>query len=183
MGCSGRRIVVPQPFSLICSRPIRPAAALRNCGICWPFTLTDFPGQQFFWRKLKKGMTPDVYSNRLSFIRAVNGMPFPTAGLANVPKDINLGLGMLDSYAKGTLGIPVTDSYYCAQSIAATWLHIGLLDGGLASNGGIPNAYVPEDFDSTGESQLPLAAGVVLGDVILVHYDLPIDLTPPPSGE
>jgi hypothetical protein len=146
------------------------------------FYMSVFPKQQFFWRQLESGVNQNQYSNLIAFIQKVNGTGFPSANLPNIPKLLNLAIGMFKSYINGTLGVLVEGSYYCAQLIADTYIHMGLIDPNGSKNAGIPNAYVPADFDSTDRDQLPLTAGTCLGNVVPVHYDAVIDVGPPPSS-
>jgi hypothetical protein len=172
----------PGPFISLLTPDAGPGCRVAKIRDVMSFYMSVFPKQQFSWRSLESGVKKDQYDKLTAFIQKVNGTGFPSANIPNIPKLVNLALGMLKSYTKGTLGVLVEGSYYCAQLIADTYIHMGLIDTTGGRNAGIPNAYVPADFDSTDPEQLPLTAGTCLGNVVQVHYDAVIDLGPPPGS-
>jgi hypothetical protein len=60
---------------------------------------------------------------------------------------------------------PITKHYFCAQLIAATYMHLGLLDTTPLP----PNGYTPSDFD---DQPKPMKLnGAKLGPVTTVTWD------------
>jgi hypothetical protein len=101
--------------------------------------------QGFALRRLEVERTCEMIDALRSYIENVHSLPFPT--------DWELA----KSYLKGRLLDEEThlDSIFCAELIAETYMHMGI----LASNHS-PNRYSPKDFSS--DVQLPLLQGAKL---------------------
>lgn len=131
----------------------------------------------FTWRQLESpAISAKQYAGLKTWIQANLGVPFPGEG-AVIPPDIqawftahfpnwnvngeaelDTALGLLLTYLTGSiLRLPVTESYFCAQLVAATYQQLALLPTTIP-----PNGYAPANFDDE-PKPLTLNPGVKLG--------------------
>lgn len=100
---------------------------------------------RFAWRRLEAESTSDMLDALRDYIEQVHLIRFPsTWELAN-------------DYIKGRLldETAMFDHAFCAELVAATYMHMGLLAPDHP-----PNSYTPKDFSS--EGKLPLLKGARL---------------------
>lgn len=105
---------------------------------------------RFAVRKLDVERTPAMFAALQDYIERVHRLSFPT--LWELAKD----------YVKGRFLDEQTncDHIYCAELVAETYMHLGLL-----ATDHPPNRYSPKDFSS--EVRLPLLRGARLLDEII----------------
>ena len=122
-------------------------------------------GGVFHLRPLKapSPITADQWSALRVFIDQVDGFPFTPDG----------GPGLLAQYKAGedertTLW---AGTYFCAQLVADSYLHMGLLDQSSTP----ANGYAPGAFASSDPSVLPLR-NAALGDIVAFTW------SPPPAS-
>ena len=122
----------------------------------------------FFWyRKLEADdMTGDRFYALRRFINRVDGMPFPegTSKWGQDPEVTGLGANFLAGQDRASLFF---GTYFCAQLIADSYMHMGLLDMELFP----PNGYSPAAFTMDGTTRLPLVGNATLGPVTYVKWD------------
>lgn len=118
------------------------------------------PGQQFWVRQVSPPITAEQFIALRIFINRVDGLPFPTPVETALP--VNFAAGLKSStFFVGT--------YFCAQLVADSYLHMGLL-----SHDRYPaNAYTPGSFSSDEPSVLPLVGPTALGPAINVVWQAP----------
>jgi hypothetical protein len=141
----------------------------------------------FTMRQLAPGsLNADSLQSLDLFIKMVDGTPFPSITppqfLVDLLKyldptlpigSVDLGTGLGVSYALGcATKLNMPGYYFCAQLIADTYMHMGLLPYAPWP----PNSYAPATFDLTDPTKLPLIAPAALGPVTQVNYNV----TPPP---
>lgn len=140
----------PPGQDLFIWQAVRPTVELA------PLDLRQYPGKiewgTFVCRQLAVDRTPDLLEGLHRFIAATVGTPFART-------DLDMGLHWLE----GRLGISSgTKDYFCAQLLAETYMHMGLLPIAPPAN-----RYSPKDFSFEHES-LDLMRGAKLGDEIVV---------------
>ncbi len=152
------------------------------------YYMSDMGTKSFTLRQLAaNSISSDGAASLDLFIKMVDGTPFPsiapppfiTAFLekefpGTLPLPIDLGTGLGVSYAIGALlKMEMPGTYFCAQLIADTYMHMGLLPYFPWP----PNSYEPATFDSTDPTKLPLIAPAALSVAQTVNWDLPIPPT------
>jgi hypothetical protein len=107
----------------------------------------------FAWRRLEVERTREMMDALRNYIEDVHSLPFPT--------DWELA----KSYLRGRLLDEEAhyDSKFCAELIAETYMHMGLL-----ASDHPPNRYSPKDFSS--DVELPLLRNVRLSKEILFSF-------------
>jgi hypothetical protein len=138
-------------------------------------TKVDVDG--FWLRQLTPAVTDDRFGALRRFINRVDGQPFP-AGPAKWDPEVT---GIAANYLAGQEGSSVLyGTYFCAQLVADSYMHMGLLE----MEGYPPNGYSPAAFGMTDAKRLPLVPPATLGDVRFVEWDLPtgagVPCPPPP---
>lgn len=126
-------------------------------------TKVDVPG--FWMRQLTPGVTPDRFGALRRFINRVDGLPFPS-GPGKDPDVTGLGANFLAGQDKGSLFF---GTYFCAQLVADSYMHMGLLEMEVFP----PNGYSPAAFDMDGTDRLPLVKPAALKPAIFVKWDRP----------
>lgn len=123
-----------------------------------------------FYRALSPALSDAQRAALDLFIDAVDGFPFPGDGW-KLPDELNLGIGIQASYFLGRHHhLTKAGSYFCAQLVADTYMHMGLLPPAPRP----ANGYSPADFGAT-DGSLPLVRAT-LGPVTQV-------LRPPVAAE
>ncbi|HEX5175330.1 MAG TPA: hypothetical protein VFV91_14425 [Gaiellaceae bacterium] len=150
-------------------------------------TKTDAGG--FWLRQLHPAVTLDRFDAVRRFINRVDGMPFPTGpgtlpfGFELPPEVTGLGANFLAGQDRASFFF---GTYFCAQLVADSYMHMGLLDMELFP----PNGYTPAAFTMDGTTRLPLVSPATLGPVTFVEWngqaknqpcDCP-DYNPPPPA-
>jgi hypothetical protein len=128
-------------------------------------TKTDAGG--FWLRQLQPAVTADRFSALRLFINRVDGFPFPEGSLPfeiNLPGDVvGLGANFLAGQDRASFFF---GTYFCAQLVADSYMHMGLLDMELFP----PNGYSPAAFTMDGTTRLPLVSANLL-PVTFVKWD------------
>lgn len=128
----------------------------------------DMPG--FWLRQLQPAVTADRFGALRKFINRVDAMPFPTGpvtlpfGLQLPPEVTGLGATFLAGNDRASF---FYGTYFCAQLVADSYMHMGLLDMELFP----PNGYSPAAFTMDGTIRLPLVSPAKLGPVTFVKWD------------
>ncbi len=128
---------------------------------------TRVEGPRGFWvRHIRPPVSQDRFVALRSFINRVDGLPFP----------IELGyFALAANFAAGQRGVTLHfGTYFCSQLIAASYMHMGLLEMDARP----PNAYAPAHFgidkaDFRMTDPPPLVPPAALGEVFFVEWDLP----------
>jgi hypothetical protein len=124
------------------------------------------PDLEGFWlRQLQPAVTPNQFAALRIFINRVDGMPFPDgpAPFGLEPEVTGLGANFLFGNDRASLFF---GTYFCAQLVADSYMHMGLLDMELFP----PNGYSPAAFTLDGTTRLPLVSAK-LGPVTYVKWD------------
>lgn len=106
------------------------------------------------------------------FINRVDGLPFPSGPVPSWlkewvdPEVTGLGATFLAGNDRASLFF---GTYFCAQLVADSYMHMGLLDMELFP----PNGYSPAAFTMDGTDRLPLISPAQLGTVTFVEWDGP----------
>lgn len=146
-------------------------------------TKTDAGG--FWLRQLQPAVTPDRFGALRRFINRIDGMPFPTgpSKFGQDPEVVGLGATFIAGQDRASFFF---GTYFCAQLVADSYMHMGLLDMELFP----PNGYSPAAFTMDGTIRLPLVSPATLGPVTFVQWngtaenppcDCP-DYNPPPPA-
>lgn len=119
-----------------------------------------------FYRQLQTPLSADQIAALNIFINQADGLPFPFQ-TPSLPDEANLGLGLMGSFLLGNLfKATIAGSYFCAQLVADTYMHMGLLPISPFP----ANSYSPATFASYDPDKLPLV-NCSLGSVIqLIDY-------------
>jgi hypothetical protein len=127
------------------------------------------PDHVGFWlRQLQPAVTPDRFGAMRRFINRVDGMPFPS-GPAVGGQDPEV-TGLAANFIAGQdRASAFFGTYFCAQLVADSYMHMGLLDMELFP----PNGYSPAAFTMDGTTRLPLVSPAKLGQVTYVPWDGP----------
>jgi hypothetical protein len=131
-------------------------------------TKVDVPG---FWiRQLSSGVTSEQFGALRTFINRVDGLPFPEgpapSWLKLDPAVTGLGANFLAGQDEASVFF---GTYFCAQLVADSYMHMGL----LAMEVYPPNGYSPASFDMDDTPRLPVTNGVVIAPVQFVEWDRP----------
>jgi hypothetical protein len=115
------------------------------------------PGDQFWVRHLESpAITPEQFAALRIFIDRVDGLPFPSEYI-----------GMPLGFEAGQKRIqPYWGTYFCAELVADSYMHMGLLSMDTYP----PNAYSPGTWTVSDPAKLPLTGGATLGDSINVVW-------------
>ena len=124
-----------------------------------------------FWvRQLTSGVSQDRFGALRRFINRVDGQPFPT-GPGKEPDVSGLGLNFAAGQDKGSLFF---GTYFCAQLVADSYMHMGLLAmEAFPANGYSPAHFGIETADFGITDPPPFVPGVALGPVFFVTWDRP----------
>ena len=147
-------------------------------------TKTDAGG--FWLRQLQPAVTSDRFNALRLFINRVDAMPFPTgtSQFGQDPEVTGLGATFLAGQDRASLFF---GTYFCAQLVAESYMHMGLLDMELFP----PNGYSPAAFTMDDTIRLPLISPAALGQVTFVEWngkaknppcDCPPYNPPPPAN-
>ena len=123
-----------------------------------------------FWlRQLAPAVTPDRFGALRRFVNRVDGMPFPT--WFGKDPDAQMESGLALSWGMGQdRGTPLFGTYFCAQLVADSYMHMGLLEMEVFP----PNGYSPATFGMTDNPErLRLVPPVTLSDMLFVEWDGP----------
>ena len=124
-----------------------------------------------FWlRQLAPAVTPDRFEALRKFIDRVDGLPFPEGPVGN-PEVSGIGLNFLAGQIKGSL---FYGTYFCAQLVADSYMHMGL----LAMDGYPPNGYSPAALGGNDPARMPLVKPATLSDTVFVNWDWKQPTTP-----
>ena len=115
------------------------------------------PGNQFWLRHLGTTVSPTMFAALRIFIDRVDGLPFPA------PMEIKLPANFAAGQERTTL---FTGTYFCAQLVADSYMHMGL----LSMDEYPPNSYSPGSFSSDDPTKLPLVPPASLGPAINVVW-------------
>lgn len=125
------------------------------------------PDMEGFWlRQLTPAVTQDQFAALRIFINRVDGQPFPTGKVPwlDIPGEVTgLGATFLAGNDRASF---FYGTYFCAQLVADSYMHMGLLDMELFP----PNGYSPAAFTMDGTTRLPLISSK-LGQVTFVPWD------------
>lgn len=117
-------------------------------------------GTHFWLRHLKPTLTADQLAALTIFINRVDGLPFPTP----------IDTGLPENYAAGQKGITLfAGTYFCAQLVADSYLHMGL----LSADKWPANSYSPGALASSDAQKLPLVSPASLSEAIDVVWQPP----------
>ena len=127
----------------------------------------DMPG--FWLRQLPAGtVTADRFAALRLFINRVDGMPFPEGTLPfgiKLPSEVTgLGANFLAGNDRASF---FYGTYFCAQLVADSYMHMGLLENELFP----PNGYTPAAFTMDGSIRLPLVGTLKFGPTTFVKWD------------
>lgn len=125
----------------------------------------DMPG--FWLRQLQPAVTPNQFAALRIFINRVDGQSFPMGSIPwlNLPGEVTgLGATFLAGNDRASF---FYGTYFCAQLVADSYMHMGLLDMELFP----PNGYSPAAFTMDGTTRLPLISPAELGQVTFVKWD------------
>jgi hypothetical protein len=127
-------------------------------------TKTDMGG--FWLRQLQPAVTSDRFGALRRFINRIDAMPFPTgtSQFGQDPEVTGLGATFLAGQDRASFFF---GTYFCAQLVADSYMHMGLLDMELFP----PNGYSPAAFTMDGSIRLPLVSPAALGPVTFVKWD------------
>ena len=128
------------------------------------------PKKMGFWlRQLQPTVTPDQFVALRKFINRTDGLPFPIGDAPSgwfPPEVSGLGATFLAGNDRASLFF---GTYFCAQLVADSYMHMGLLEMELFP----PNGYSPAAFTMDGSNRLPLVPPATLGQVTFVEWDGP----------
>lgn len=168
----------PDPYK---GRQAHTGCRVADLDVLLGYYMQQMEIKTFTWRQLTPSITGSAFTKLVNFITKVDGLPFPGDG-AKLPawiialikelypsfnqKELNLATGLLLTYLTGKyLGEPITKYYFCAQLVADTYMHLGLLDTTPLP----PNGYAPSNFD---DQPKPIKLnGAKLGPVTTVTWD------------
>lgn len=142
-----------------------PSASHAGCRVAPIDPLLEYytslmPGQQFWVRQVSPAMTAAQFAALRIFINRVDGLPFPSPVEEALPLNFAAGQKRVTMYV-GT--------YFCAQLVADSYLHMGLLSADTYP----ANAYSPGSFSSDDAARLPLVPPARLGPPINVIWQSP----------
>jgi hypothetical protein len=126
-------------------------------------TKTDVQG--FWFRQLTSGVSADQFAALRLFINRVDGQPFPT-GPGSDPAVTGLGLNFTAGQDRASLYF---GTYFCAQLVADSYMHMGL----LAMEAFPANGYSPAAFGMDDPVRFPLVKPAAIGASFFVKWDLP----------
>lgn len=131
--------------------------------------------QPFSLRQLSAPPSAESFAALRLFIDRVDGLPFPNGP---GPEKFKEFTGLMANYVAGQEGMSVLyGTYFCAQLVADSYMHMGLLDMAQYP----PNSYSPADFGRT-DTTLPLVS-VTLGVPQPVEWDKPTGAGQPCAQE
>lgn len=120
--------------------------------------------QPFELRQLNAPVSADSFTALRAFIDRVDGLPFPNGPGPEWLKEFS---GLMANYVAGQKGISVLyGTYFCAQLVADSYMHMGLLD----MDEWPPNSYSPADFVRT-DKDMPFVPGVSLQTPTPIDFD------------
>jgi len=122
-------------------------------------------GVNGFWvRQLTSGVSEDRFGALRRFVNRVDGQPFPSGPSLGDPEVT----GLAANYVAGQKGMTLFyGTYFCAQLVADSYMHMGLLEMDVFP----PNGYSPAAFAmNEPTTRLPLVAPATLGDVFFVDW-------------
>jgi hypothetical protein len=123
--------------------------------------------QPFTLRQLTPAVSQDRFLALRRFINRVDGLPFP---LGPGPAKYKEFTGLMANYVAGREGASVLyGTYFCAQLVADSYMHMGLLE----MQGHPPNGYSPAAFGMDDSGRLPLVSPATLGTATPVEWDQP----------
>jgi hypothetical protein len=124
--------------------------------------------QPFTLRQLAPAVSQDSFVALRRFINRVDGLPFPLGPGPDKYKEVT---GLMANYLAGQEGGSVLyGTYFCAQLVADSYMHMGLLE----MEGYPPNGYSPAAFGmDDGLGRLPLVTPAALGAATPVEWDRP----------
>jgi len=125
--------------------------------------------QPFTLRQLAPAVSQDSFVALRRFINRVDGLPFPLGPGPDKYKEVT---GLMANYLAGQEGGSVLyGTYFCAQLVADSYMHMGLLE----MEGYPPNGYSPAAFGmDDGLGRLPLVTPAALGAATPVEWDRPL---------
>lgn len=114
-------------------------------------------------RQLRPAVSPDRFQALRLFINRVDGLPFPEGpGSAGGTAEVT-GIGM--NYLAGQeRASALFGTYFCAQLVADSYMHMGLLDHDVYP----PNGYSPATFGMDDHERLRLVGPATLGETVFV---------------
>jgi hypothetical protein len=116
-----------------------------------------------FWiRPLTPAVSPDRFAALRTFINRVDGLPFPQ-GIGGDPMETGLGENFAAGQTKSSLFF---GTYFCAQLVADSYMHMGLLEMETYP----PNGYSPAAFGMSDAARLPLVPPASMGDVFFADW-------------
>jgi hypothetical protein len=119
--------------------------------------------QPFTLRQLSAPPSAESFAALRLFIDRVDGFAFPSGP---GPKWFKEFSGLMANYLAGQeRATLLSGTYFCAQLVADSYMHMGLLEMGEYP----PNSYSPADFGRT-DKEMPLL-GVTLGIPTPVEWD------------
>lgn len=129
--------------------------------------------QPFGLRQLESTATPpvppvsaDSFTALRVFIDRVDGLPFPNGP---GPEKFKEFTGLMANFVAGQEGMSVLyGTYFCAQLVADSYMHMGLLDMAEWP----ANSYSPAAFGRT-DTEMPFVSSVTLATPQPVEWDKP----------
>jgi hypothetical protein len=134
-------------------------------------TKVDIPnsGPGFWLRQLTPSVTSDRFGALRRFINRVDGQAFPTGKVPWIKLDPaveGLGANFIGGQDKMSF---FYGTYFCAQLVADSYMHMGLLEMEVFP----PNGYSPAAFGMDDPNRLPLVKPAALSEPLFVTWDLP----------
>ena len=161
------------PDNAMFGTPVHNGCRVADLDAVLAYYITRVDVNGFWLRQLTSGVTDDRFGALRRFINRVDGQPFPTgpvpswlnwlAGKKVDPSVTGLGANFLLGQDRASL---FYGTYFCAQLVADSYMHMGLLDMEVFP----PNGYSPAAFSMSNSPRLPLVKGVTLGDVIFADW-------------
>ena len=118
-----------------------------------------------FWvRQLTSGVSEDRFWALRRFINRVDGLPFPSGpGSEQYQAVTGLGSNFLAGQDRASVFF---GTYFCAQLIADSYMHMGLLEMEVFP----PNGYSPAAFAMNDPQRLRLVPPAQLGEVVFADW-------------
>jgi hypothetical protein len=128
--------------------------------------------QPFQLRQLSAPVSADGFNALRTFIDRIDGLPFPNGP---GPKWFEEFSGLMANYLAGQEGMSVLyGTYFCAQLVADSYMHMGLLN----MDEWPPNSYSPADFVRT-DKEMPFVSGLSLDTPTPIDFDWTGPIDPP----
>jgi len=112
------------------------------------------------WRQLTFPRSPELIDRTREFIQEVRGKPYEISSLE-----------LLKAFFGANTKVD-SQSYFCSELVAAFYMRVGIITTKLLSDN-----YLPSNFSTESDGDLPLMPGATLGSEVVIHQcslDTPI---------